>query len=125
MTWRSGEGRAAFWRKHRIGELDVADAQVLTREFEADYYGTADEDARFTVVALTPGILDDGAAGVCARFRLRAYDAVQLASALAVRAVDPAVATMAVFDTALRAAAVSTHLVVLPGVSRGGRAGGR
>ncbi len=44
---------------------------------------------------------------------------------MAVRAVGPAVATMAVFDTALCAAAVSTHLVVLPGVSRGGRAGGR
>jgi uncharacterized protein len=102
---------AAFWRKHRLGELDPVDARVLTAEFEADYYGTAEEEPRFTVVGVTPGILDD-AATLCARHPLRGFDAIQLASAMAVRLLDPAVATMAVYDLTLRAAAAAEGLAV-------------
>ena len=102
---------AAFWRKHRLGELDAVDAGVLTAEFEADYYGTAEEEPRFTVVGVTAGILDD-AATLCARHPLRGFDAIQLASAMAVRRVDPAVATMAVYDLTLRAAAAAEGLAV-------------
>ncbi len=102
---------AAFWRKHRLRELDAVDAGVLTAEFEADYYGTAEEEPRFAVVGITPGILDD-AATLCARHPLRGFDAIQLASAMAVRQVDPAVATMAVYDLTLRAAAAAEGLAV-------------
>ena len=104
---------AAFWRKHRIGELDAESARVLTAEFEADYYGTADEDARFIVVAATADVLDD-AATLCSRFPLRAYDAVQLASALAARTVDPGLTTMAVFDATLRTAAAAEGFALVP-----------
>lgn len=102
---------AAFWRKHRVGELEAMDAGVLTAQFEADYYGTAEEDPRFTVVGVTPEILDD-AATLCGRHPLRGFDAIQLASAMAVRRVDPAVATMAVYDLTLRAAAAAEGLGV-------------
>lgn len=104
---------AAFWRKHRLGELDAEDARVLTSDFEADFYGTSDEGPRFAVVLATNGVLEE-AARLCARFPLRAYDAVQLASALAVRAVEPEIAGMAVFDTTLGAAAAAEGLAVVP-----------
>lgn len=104
---------AAFWRKHRIGEVGAVDAQVLTSAFEADYFGTLDEGPRFAVVGLSGAILDE-AALLCARHPLRGFDAVQLASALAVREVDPGVASMAVFDVVLRAAAAAEGLTVLP-----------
>jgi len=104
---------AAFWRKHRLGELSAVDARILTSAFEADYYGTIAEWPRFVVVALTTGVLD-GAATLCARYPLRGFDAIQLASALAVRDVDPGVSTMAVYDAGLRAAAAGEGLAVLP-----------
>jgi uncharacterized protein len=104
---------AAFWRKHRIGEIDAEDARLLTAEFEADYFGTLDEPPRFAVVAVTPGVLDE-AARLCGRFPLRAYDAVQLGSALLAHAADPALSAMAVFDTTLRSAAAVEGLAVSP-----------
>lgn len=116
---------AAFWRKHRLGEMDASDARVLTAEFEADYYGTVKEDARFTVVGVTPGILDD-AARLCGRFPLRGFDAIQLASALAARTVDPGVVAMAAFDVALRSAAATEGMALIPAsVSREGQGAGR
>lgn len=116
---------AAFWRKHRLGELDPEDARVLTAEFEADYYGTTTEDPRFVVVRSTGPVLDE-ATRLCSRFPLRAYDAIQLSSALAARAVDPSVAAMVVFDATLRGAAAAEGLAVLPQtVGPPGRPGGR
>jgi predicted nucleic acid-binding protein len=109
---------AAFWRKHRVGELEAADARVLTSAFEADYFGTPDEDPRFVVVAATAAILDH-AAGLCARHPLRGFDAIQLASALAVRAVDANVAVMVVHDRSLRAAAAAEGMAVLPATAPG------
>jgi predicted nucleic acid-binding protein len=49
-----------------------------------------------------------------ARHALRAYDAVQLASALAVRELDPRCSHFACFDTELRRAASRAGLVLLP-----------
>lgn len=111
---------AAFWRKTRLGELDAVDARVLVSDFEADYYGTAEEASRFVVVRVTAEILDRAAA-LCARHPLRGFDAVQLASALAVRDIDPDVATMAVFDHTLRAAAAAEGLAVSPAGPPAGR----
>ena len=111
---------AAFWRKIRVGELDAVDARVLISDFEADYYGTPEEAPRFVVVGVTAAILD-GAAALCARHPLRGLDAIQLASALAVRDIDPDVTTMAVFDHTLRAAAAAEGLAVSPASPPAGR----
>lgn len=101
---------AALWRKHRIGELDAHDASVLVSAFEADY-GAADDG--FAVVAITAGVLD-AAARHAARHGLRAYDAVQLASADACRAASPDMRTVAAFDRSLRSAAASEGFMLVP-----------
>lgn len=103
---------AALWRKHRVGELSAPDTGVLVAAFEADYFGTEQDPPRFSAVAVTASILDDAArlAGV---HGLRAYDAVQLASACAV---DDAVTeglAFAAFDKTLRAAAAVEGLDLL------------
>ncbi|MGH8909417.1 MAG: type II toxin-antitoxin system VapC family toxin [Egibacteraceae bacterium] len=78
---------AAIWRKRRLGELSEKDARLLTGEFEADYCGGGTDSPRFVVVALTAEILDL-AAVLAGGNGLRAYDAVQLATAVAVREAD-------------------------------------
>lgn len=107
---------AAFWRKHRVGELDAESARVLTAEFEADYFGTGDEEPRFVVVGTTVEILDQ-AATLCATHGLRAYDAVQLAAAMVTRNADPQCSAMVAFDSSLRAAASAEGLDLVPAVS--------
>jgi len=104
---------AAIWRKHRMGELSAGDARVLVDEFEADYFGADGEDARFIAVALAAPVLDD-AARLAAVHGLRAYDSVQMASACAARAADPACASFAAFDQALRSAAAAEGFAVIP-----------
>lgn len=104
---------AALWRKQRLGELEASDARILTADFEADFYGTDEEAPRFAVLATTVGILDD-AARLCAAHGLRAYDAIQLASALAARTADPACDTVAAFDDSLRQAASAEAFALLP-----------
>jgi predicted nucleic acid-binding protein len=88
---------AALWRKHRLGELGADDASVLVEEFEWDWHGGPGAEQRFAVVAVTDRILDE-AARSAARHPLRAFDAVQLASALAARLADPELTTFACFD---------------------------
>ncbi|HVE45863.1 MAG TPA: type II toxin-antitoxin system VapC family toxin [Acidimicrobiales bacterium] len=115
---------AAFWRKHRIGEIGAEDARVLTAEFESDYYGGAEvgggvagqvgeEEPKFAVVATTSEILDQ-AATLCAVHGLRAYDAVQLSTALATRRADPECSTLEAFDSSLRGAASAEGFQLLP-----------
>lgn len=97
---------AALWKKHRTGELSIEDASVLIAEFEADYFGTADEPARFVVTALKARVLDD-AARLAGRHVLRAYDAVQLAGACATNSASRQGVRFAAFDKHLCAAAVT------------------
>jgi uncharacterized protein len=104
---------AALWRKQRMGELSAENAQILTADFEADFYGAATEPSRFAAI-LTTGAILDAAARLCGIHRLRAYDGVQLASALAARHADAACATLAAFDRSLRAAASTEGFSVLP-----------
>jgi predicted nucleic acid-binding protein len=92
---------AAIWRKHRLGQLSAADAGVLTSAFEADWY---DATGPFVAIAAVGDVLADAAALV-GTHGLRAYDAVQLASAAAARAADPEVDTVLCFDTDLSEAA--------------------
>jgi hypothetical protein len=63
-------------------------------------------------VAVTGSILDEAARSV-GRHPLRAFDAVQLASALAARAADPELTAFACFDDALADAARAEGFTLL------------
>lgn len=105
---------AALWRKQRLGEISPEDAQVLTAEFEADYFGADEEAPRFATVTIVGQLLDQ-AARLCASHGLRAYDGIQLSSALAVRAVDHTCVAFAAFDESLRSAAATEGFTLIPG----------
>lgn len=107
------EVAGAFWRKSRLGELEPAEAAVLARAFEADFHGMEDQAPRFSVVSADRAVLDE-AARLMAVLALHAYDAVQLASALAVRRTDPGCETFACFDQGLRAAAATSNFRLVP-----------
>lgn len=92
---------AAIWQKHRLGQLSAADAGVLTTAFEADWY---DATGPFVPIAAVDAVLTT-AASLAGTHGLRAYDAVQLASAVAARAADPEVDTVLCFDAVLSDAA--------------------
>lgn len=104
---------AALWRKVRTGQLPAEDAAELTAAFEVDYLGLPDEPPRFAGVAATPEVLED-AARLVAVHGLRAYDAVQLASALAARSADPSCSTLLAFDRQLLAAAAAERFAGRP-----------
>jgi predicted nucleic acid-binding protein len=104
---------SALWRKVRSGELEDAAASTLVNVFELDFHGDLHSSSRFTIVAPTEPVLVAGAREA-ARHALRAYDAVQLASALAVRELDPRCNHFACFDTELRRAASRAGFVLLP-----------
>lgn len=104
---------SAFWRKQRLGEIGVEHAATLAAAFEVDLWGSGEEPERFVVVRIDGRVLDR-AARLCAQHGLRAYDAVQLASALLVRAVDPGCSAVAAFDVALRAAAGAEGFDLVP-----------
>lgn len=95
---------AAIWRKHRSGELSAADAATLVWAFEWDWFGDQDHDSEFAVVRLTDDILEAAARGVAVH-GLRAYDAIQLSSAVVARAADPDLDQFACFDEHLGGAA--------------------
>ncbi len=99
---------AALWRKRRVRELSAQQAGHLVREFEADLLGTPSEPPRFAVVRPTSAVLD-AAAQLVAAHGLRAYDGVQLASALA--AED---SHFACFDSDLRVAAAAEGFELVP-----------
>jgi uncharacterized protein len=104
---------AAIWRKHRAGELQDHQAHVLTAEFEADYFGAGSEEPRFVVLGLPASTLD-AAARLVAAHGIRAYIAVQLASAIAARTADPDCDTIACFDRRLQRAAVAESFGLVP-----------
>ena len=91
---------AALWRKQRLGELDLADAGVLVEMFEWDWH----QGQMFAIVPVTSAVLEEAGRAV-ARFPLRAYDAVQLATCILARAADPDLTTLVCFDARLASAA--------------------
>ena len=107
------EVAAALWRKHRTGEVEFDDAQLLNRAFAADYAGTPEKPPRFRAVTVTAGTIER-AAELAGTHGLRAYDAVQLACALATRAVDKNCTMLASFDRELTRAAVVEGFETLP-----------
>ncbi|MPZ66446.1 MAG: VapC toxin family PIN domain ribonuclease [Pseudonocardiaceae bacterium] len=104
---------AAVWRKHRMGELTTEDSAVLVAAFEADYFGAEEQPPQFAAVAVTSTMLDD-AARLTGVHGLRAYDAIQLAAALAARSADDRCTGFAAFDIALREAAGAEGFALLP-----------
>ncbi len=104
---------AALWRKHRTGELDAADARLLVRAFEADIAGVEGGSIDLVVVSIADSVLQQ-AAELTGRHQLRAYDAVQLASALRARHADPAVDEFMAFDGRLRASAAIEGFAPVP-----------
>jgi uncharacterized protein len=103
---------AAFWGKHRAGEIEADDAGLLTTAFEYDYHGDQDHESTFAIVPVSEAILID-AARQAARHGLRAHDAVQLASAVAARAADDSIDSITVFDKLLRAAAIAEGFAII------------
>lgn len=108
------EVAAALWRKHRLGELGLSDTRVLVADFEYDWHGESGGEGRFGVVAPTTALLE-GAAALVAVHGLRAYDAVQLSSALGAREASPDCNDLAAFDHQLREAAEAEGFGLVPG----------
>jgi uncharacterized protein len=104
---------AALWRKQRGGELRTDDARVLTSEFEADYFGSGTEEQRFVVMDIHSSTLEE-AARLVAAHGIRAYDSIQLASAVAAREADADCGTIACFDQRLRQAAAVESFGLIP-----------
>lgn len=94
---------AALWKKSRVGELSTSSASILIADFEADYFGTPEAPSRFIIVAPVNAVLDD-ATRLLGTHGLRAYDAVQLATAITSRAASGDLAFLA-YDKALCSAA--------------------
>ncbi len=102
---------AALWRKHRIGELDAQDAAILVRAFEADILDPS--STRFSRMGVTSDIIA-AAARLVARHPLRAYDAVQLASAMTARHALATPFPFGAFDRSLRTAAAIEDFTLAP-----------
>ncbi len=104
---------SALWRKARAGDFDDSPAGILVSAFAVDFHGDPDSEPRFAIVSLVEPVLI-AAAREAARHALRAYDAVQLASALAVRETDPCCSHFACFDADLRRAASRESFTLVP-----------
>ncbi len=104
---------AALWHKQRLGELEPGEAQVLIADFEADWFGTDAEEARFAIVAAASAVLDE-AARLTGVHALCVDDAIQLASARAARAAEPTCTALAAFAEPLRTAAAAEGFALVP-----------
>ena len=104
---------SAIWRKQRLGDITSEEAGTLALEFEFDWFGDDDAPPRFDAVPADARVLDS-AANLVASHGLRAYDAIHLSTALAVRRILPECASIVVFDTSLRSAAISEGFELVP-----------
>lgn len=102
---------AALYRKQRTGEITGDDAAALVCGFEDDLRDTG-QPPRIGLIHLTRPLLLEAAA-LTGRHGLRAYDAVQLATALALRQVTR-VRGFAAYDRDLRQAAADQGFTLLP-----------
>lgn len=99
------EFAAGLWRKVRMGELRPVTANSIWSGFVNDWAGLG-PGLHYSIVAFSDA-LSTRAAGLCATRRLRAYDSVQLASALVGRATGADISRFVCFDTNLNAAAAA------------------
>jgi predicted nucleic acid-binding protein len=111
------EVASAIWRKQRIGELSPNQARVLVDAFLADLDSSGQQSPAAAViylaVAASTGVLDTAVA-LCGVHGLRGYDAIQLASAVRARAVDPTLTELVTYDVALHRAAAAEGFLVNP-----------
>jgi predicted nucleic acid-binding protein len=92
--------------------LSSTNAAVLVQQFQADYLGTAFTAPAFDFIAITDGVLAD-AASLVAAHPLRAYDAVQLASAIRAKDVDSSLDQFCAYDQQLVSAASAEGFVIV------------
>ncbi|MCL5258264.1 MAG: type II toxin-antitoxin system VapC family toxin [Firmicutes bacterium] len=114
------EMRAALARRHREGDLSARGHRRVLESLHADW-------AEMFVLSLGGALIKD-AGNVAERYRLRAYDAIHLASALLLRERIDAVPVFACWDDDLSAAAAKAGLQLLTdmcGLTRGGLQSGR
>ena len=104
------EVASALWRKERLGEIGPSDVVTLLAAFEAD---RRDPGGQFAVVVVDARVLD-AATAVAARHGLRAYDAVQLATAIVARQTLGRLEHFVAFDRSLRRAAASEGFGLVP-----------
>ncbi|CAN5159667.1 hypothetical protein BH24ACT1_BH24ACT1_04850 [soil metagenome] len=104
---------SGLWRKLRMGDISPETATALVADFEDDFLGASDSGPRFEVVGVTATLLSV-AARLTGTVGLRAYDAVQLATAEAARTADPGCDTFACFDSSLRDAAARSGFALYP-----------
>lgn len=100
------EVRAALARRHREGALRPTDHRRVLRDLRADW-------PHFFLIAVTSQLIEK-AGDVAERHRLRAYDAVHLASGLALHARMGEPVTFACWDRSLTQAAARAGLHPLP-----------
>jgi hypothetical protein len=101
------EVASALWRKQRAGELTTADVNVLLTAFDDDWAGS-----RYAITDVSSAVIE-AAARLVGVHGLRAYDAVQLATAIAARAVAPECNELATFDDDLRLAAAAEGFALI------------
>ncbi|MCX6461229.1 MAG: type II toxin-antitoxin system VapC family toxin [Actinobacteria bacterium] len=99
---------SAFWRKQRLGECSTRDALLLSDQARADH-----ANGRLLALEVTMSILADAERAV-ARHGLRAFDAVQLATAMAARSALGGLDGVATSDGALADAALAEGFAGLP-----------
>lgn len=102
-----------MWRKHRLGELPAEETALLCGAFEWEWAIGAHGSGTFHIVDLTDDVLETAVRSL-SRHALRAYDAVQLASAMLARAADAALIEFTCFDVELRKAARAEGFALLP-----------
>lgn len=99
------ELRAALARRHRDGSLRPTEYRRAVRDLHADW-------PRFFLVTVGSTLVRD-AGEISERYRLRAYDAVHLASSLAVQTQTKEAVTFACWDQTLMEAAVRAGLQLI------------
>ncbi len=100
------EVRAALARRHREGALKPTDYRRSLRDLHADW-------PRFFLIAVT-GQVVQSAGDIAEQHHLRAYDAVHLASGLAVQTQARESVTFACWDRSLSQAAAKAGLHPFP-----------
>ena len=105
------EARSAIRRREREGDIASADADRVLQQIEND------ASALFLVQPSTSAVMEE-AARLIDRHQLRAYDALQLAGCLVVRAGMPEPVTLVCADARLCEVATGEGLTTLNPISR-------
>ena len=94
------ETTSAIWRKARSGEINESEAEQLVRDFRADLRSKRTDGPELIALPVSTKLLNS-AARLVTIHDLRSLDAVQLATALAAREVDPQCDAFACYDERL------------------------